>query len=153
MATMVCHAFFPASRRVAGAGSVGAGGAVGDAGCAGIFGTGKSIVIFARFRDERASDGVTPLAFRDGPRSAWGGDAPRGRQSRRPTRRDDPVACSNGKKMTLKELRSRYRGQILALAEKRGAHNVRGFGSVVRGEQEGSSDMDFLVGFRSDARR
>ena len=36
----------------------------------------------------------------------------------------------------------------MALAEKRGAHNVRVFGSVARGEQHGSSDVDFLVDFQ-----
>ena len=58
------------------------------------------------------------------------------------------MAYSNRKKMTLEELRSRYRRQIMALAEKRGAHNVRVFGSVARGERHGSSDVDFLVDFQ-----
>jgi len=37
------------------------------------------------------------------------------------------------------------RQQILALAEKYGAHNVRIFGSVARGEARPDSDIDFLV--------
>ncbi len=49
--------------------------------------------------------------------------------------------------MTLEELRSRYRNQILALAERRGAHNVRVFGSIARGDQHSYSDVDFLVDF------
>jgi predicted nucleotidyltransferase len=49
--------------------------------------------------------------------------------------------------MTLEELRSRYRNQILALAERRGAHNVRVFGSIARGDQQSSSDIDLLVDF------
>ena len=49
--------------------------------------------------------------------------------------------------MTLEQLRSRYRDQIVALAEKRGAHDVRVFGSVARGEQHPDSDVDFLVEF------
>jgi len=49
--------------------------------------------------------------------------------------------------MTLEELRSRYRNQILALAERRGAHNVRVFGSFARGDQNFYSDVDFLVDF------
>jgi predicted nucleotidyltransferase len=49
--------------------------------------------------------------------------------------------------MTLEELRSRYRGRIVELAEKRGAHNVRVFGSVARGEQNAGSDIDLLVDF------
>jgi predicted nucleotidyltransferase len=48
--------------------------------------------------------------------------------------------------MTLEELRSR-RHQIVELAEKRGAHNVRIFGSVARGEQSSDSDIDLLVDF------
>jgi len=49
--------------------------------------------------------------------------------------------------MTLDELRSRHRSQIVALAGKRGAHNVRVFGSVARGEQLADSDVDLLVDF------
>ena len=49
--------------------------------------------------------------------------------------------------MTLEELRSRYRDQIVLLAEKRGAQNVRVFGSVARGDQSPGSDVDLLVDF------
>ena len=41
-------------------------------------------------------------------------------------------------------LRSK-REQILAVAAKRGARNVRIFGSVVRGDADRHSDVDFLV--------
>ncbi|GAP12825.1 predicted nucleotidyltransferases [Longilinea arvoryzae] len=37
------------------------------------------------------------------------------------------------------------RRQILALARKYGANNVRIFGSVARGEAHSGSDIDFLV--------
>jgi hypothetical protein len=37
------------------------------------------------------------------------------------------------------------REQIVQIAEKHGARNVRLFGSVVRGESDDSSDVDFLV--------
>jgi uncharacterized protein len=37
------------------------------------------------------------------------------------------------------------RRQIFAIAEKYGAHNVRIFGSVARGEARPDSDIDFLV--------
>jgi uncharacterized protein len=37
------------------------------------------------------------------------------------------------------------RQQILAIARKYGAHNVRIFGSVARGEARPDSDIDFLV--------
>jgi len=49
--------------------------------------------------------------------------------------------------MTLEEVRSHYRDQIIAAAQKRGAHNVRIFGSVARGDQHQNSDVDFLVDF------
>jgi predicted nucleotidyltransferase len=49
--------------------------------------------------------------------------------------------------MTLEELRSQYRDRIIGLAAKRGAHNVRVFGSVARGDQRSDSDVDFLVDF------
>ena len=49
--------------------------------------------------------------------------------------------------MTLAEVRSRYRDQIVAAASRRGAHNIRVFGSVARGEQQNDSDIDFLVDF------
>lgn len=39
----------------------------------------------------------------------------------------------------------RKRKQILAIAEKHGAYDVRVFGSVVRGEDKPSSDIDLLV--------
>ena len=50
--------------------------------------------------------------------------------------------------MTLEELRSRYRSRILEIAEKRGARNVRVFGSIARGEQRSDSDIDILVDFQ-----
>lgn len=47
---------------------------------------------------------------------------------------------------SLEELRAR-REEILALAERYGAHNVRVFGSVARGEAGPESDIDLLVDF------
>jgi predicted nucleotidyltransferase len=49
--------------------------------------------------------------------------------------------------MTLAEVRSRYRDQIVAAAGRRGAHNIRVFGSVARGDQQHDSHIDFLVDF------
>lgn len=46
--------------------------------------------------------------------------------------------------MNLNELRKK-RNEILALAEKHGAGNVRVFGSVARGEAGPDSDVDFLI--------
>ena len=46
--------------------------------------------------------------------------------------------------MTLAELREK-REQILAIAAKHGAYNVRVFGSVARGDADEKSDVDFLV--------
>ena len=45
---------------------------------------------------------------------------------------------------TLTELRKR-REEILDVARARGASRVRVFGSVARGEDNGDSDVDFLV--------
>lgn len=47
--------------------------------------------------------------------------------------------------MDINELRQNHRAAILGLAKKRGARNVRVFGSVVRGEAGADSDIDFLV--------
>jgi predicted nucleotidyltransferase len=44
----------------------------------------------------------------------------------------------------LESLRT-LRAEILRLAERRGASSVRVFGSIVRGEAHGDSDVDFLV--------
>jgi predicted nucleotidyltransferase len=46
--------------------------------------------------------------------------------------------------MGIEELRSR-RDQILDVASRHGALNVRIFGSVARGESDERSDVDFLV--------
>lgn len=48
---------------------------------------------------------------------------------------------------TLEELR-KNRHDILALAEKYGAYNIRVFGSVARGEANSNSDIDLLADFR-----
>ncbi|MBZ0278891.1 MAG: nucleotidyltransferase domain-containing protein [Anaerolineae bacterium] len=50
--------------------------------------------------------------------------------------------------MTLDDLRAR-REDILALAERYGAYNVRVFGSVARGDATSDSDIDLLVATRS----
>jgi len=47
----------------------------------------------------------------------------------------------------IKELLGERRSQILAIAEKHGAYNVRVFGSVARGEATEDSDIDFLVDY------
>ena len=46
---------------------------------------------------------------------------------------------------TLQEIRTVRRDEILRLAAKRGAKNVRVFGSVARGSNDEKSDVDFLV--------
>ncbi|MBZ0302139.1 MAG: nucleotidyltransferase family protein [Anaerolineae bacterium] len=48
------------------------------------------------------------------------------------------------KPLTLADLRARRR-EILEIAARHGAGNVRVFGSVVRGEAEADSDVDFLI--------
>jgi len=47
--------------------------------------------------------------------------------------------------VTLDTLRAERREQILRLAERRGAHNLRVFGSVARGEAGEDGDLDLLV--------
>jgi uncharacterized protein len=47
--------------------------------------------------------------------------------------------------MDIQELLQEKREEILAIAAKHGAYNVRVFGSVARGEAKEASDVDFLV--------
>jgi predicted nucleotidyltransferase len=51
---------------------------------------------------------------------------------------------------TLDDLRAR-RDEILAIAERHKAYNVRVFGSVARGDAKPGSDVDFLVTYRQGA--
>lgn len=43
-----------------------------------------------------------------------------------------------------------YRDEILAIARSHGAHNIRIFGSFVRGEQGPDSDLDLLADIDTD---
>jgi hypothetical protein len=52
--------------------------------------------------------------------------------------------------MTLDELRRSKRDEILRIATKHGASNVRVFGSLARGEHSPSSDIDILVDMDPD---
>ena len=52
--------------------------------------------------------------------------------------------------MTVEELRTEKRGQVLRLAAEYGARNARVFGSVARGESKADSDVDFLVDLDTD---
>jgi uncharacterized protein len=52
--------------------------------------------------------------------------------------------------MKTRELLKTKRAEILAIAARHGATNVRIFGSVARGEDTGSSDVDILVDMHSD---
>jgi predicted nucleotidyltransferase len=52
--------------------------------------------------------------------------------------------------MTLDELRQQKRDEILRVAARYGAYNVRIFGSVARGEAGPDSDIDFLVDMEPD---
>lgn len=47
--------------------------------------------------------------------------------------------------VTLDTLRAERREEILRLARRRGAHSLRVFGSVARGEADENSDLDLLV--------
>ncbi|MFM2303658.1 MAG: hypothetical protein RLZZ135_1068 [Cyanobacteriota bacterium] len=49
--------------------------------------------------------------------------------------------------MKIKELLQEKRDEIIAIATKHGAYNVRIFGSVARGEETPLSDIDFLIDY------
>jgi uncharacterized protein len=51
--------------------------------------------------------------------------------------------------MNFHEILQNHRDEILQLAAKYGAYNVRIFGSVARGEADADSDVDFLVEMES----
>lgn len=53
--------------------------------------------------------------------------------------------------MGIQEILQVKRDEIIAIAASHRASNVRVFGSVVRGEAEESSDVDFLVEFDATA--
>ena len=50
----------------------------------------------------------------------------------------------------IEELLKNKRDEILRIAAKHGAYNVRVFGSVARGEADEDSDIDFLVEMGQD---
>ena len=50
--------------------------------------------------------------------------------------------------MKFRQLINENRGQILKIAEKYGAYNLRIIGSVARGKANEGSDIDFLVSFK-----
>jgi len=51
--------------------------------------------------------------------------------------------------MTVYEKLTAHRAEILRIAARHGARNVRVFGSVARGEADERSDVDFLVEFET----
>jgi predicted nucleotidyltransferase len=53
--------------------------------------------------------------------------------------------------MALDERLRQKRDEILHACAKHGAHNVRVFGSVARGEADGESDIDLVVEFEAGA--
>lgn len=55
--------------------------------------------------------------------------------------------------MTTLDLLHEKRAEILQVAAKHGASNIRIFGSVVRNEDTPSSDVDFVVGTLADTSR
>jgi uncharacterized protein len=57
---------------------------------------------------------------------------------------------SNLMKIGLKQLLQERRAEILSIAAQHGAYNLRIFGSVARGEETETSDIDFLVDYDLD---
>jgi uncharacterized protein len=53
-------------------------------------------------------------------------------------------------KTGIKQLLQEKRAEILSIAAKHGAYNLRIFGSVARGEETEASDIDFLVDYDLD---
>ena len=51
--------------------------------------------------------------------------------------------------ITLEALRSERRDEVLGLAKRRGAFDLRVFGSVARGEAREGSDLDLLVAWEA----
>jgi predicted nucleotidyltransferase len=62
----------------------------------------------------------------------------------------DFVSRENEETMTLQELRTTKRDEILLIAARRGARNVRVFGPVAQGDDDERSDIDFLVDLEPD---
>ena len=51
-------------------------------------------------------------------------------------------------RLGIQDLLADQREQILAIADRHGAYNVRVFGSVARGEARIDSDVDFLIDYQ-----
>lgn len=54
---------------------------------------------------------------------------------------------TKGEDQSLRAMAEKNRAAIVEIARRHGAHNIRIFGSVVRGEDSLSSDLDLLVEF------
>ena len=54
--------------------------------------------------------------------------------------------------MEIEKLLKAKREQIIAIAAKHGANNLRIFGSVARGEADENSDLDLLIDYSSEHR-
>lgn len=59
-----------------------------------------------------------------------------------------PTGSASGR---IRRLLEEHREKILAIARRHGAHHVRVFGSVARGDEGPRSDLDLLVRFEPDA--
>jgi uncharacterized protein len=55
------------------------------------------------------------------------------------------VPWHNENMLTMETLRDEKRDEVLRLAERHGARNIRVFGSVARGGSRDTSDLDLLV--------
>jgi len=61
--------------------------------------------------------------------------------------KEEPRVSSREEPVGIQELLKGKRDEILRIASKHGARNVRVFGSAARGDADEGSDVDFLVEF------
>ncbi|MEN6342145.1 MAG: nucleotidyltransferase family protein [Methanospirillum sp.] len=59
----------------------------------------------------------------------------------------DEISANAGRTVTLEELRTALRALLPAIRREYGVTSIELFGSYVRGEQDGTSDLDILVEF------
>ncbi|MBI2066614.1 MAG: nucleotidyltransferase family protein [Deltaproteobacteria bacterium] len=64
-------------------------------------------------------------------------------------KKEDPRSLPEAKHLEIKNILETNRNQVMGLARRHGAKNIRIFGSVARGEAQLDSDIDLLVEMES----